>query len=195
MNNRDFSHLLEKTIDSKLIFNGKVLRLHHDTVSLPDKTTAKREYCRHNGGVGVLPITDDGNIILVRQFRYPHASLTLEIPAGKLEAKDADVYASAVRELREETGATSDNIKYLGEIYPSPAIMDEIIHLFLATDLQFGETDLDDDEFLECEKIPFTDALNMVMSGEIKDAKTQIAILKYFAIKNMNNKELENKNG
>ena len=184
MNNRDFSHLLEKTIDSKLIFNGKVLRLHHDTVSLPDETTAKREYCRHNGGVGVLPITDDGNIILVRQFRYPHASLTLEIPAGKLEAKDADVYASAVRELREETGATSDSIKYLGEIYPSPAIMDEIIHLFLATDLQFGETDLDDDEFLECEKIPFTDALNMVMSGEIKDAKTQIAILKYFAIKN-----------
>ena len=184
MDKTKFDHLCEKTLDEKLIFDGRVIRLFHDTVTLPDGKVAMREYCRHNGGVGVLPVTNDGHIILVRQFRYPHDKLTLEIPAGKLEAKDADIYASAMRELREETGAVSGNVKYLGEIFPSPAILDEVIHLFLATDLKFGDTDLDDDEFLECEKISFENALKMVLSGEIKDAKTQIALLKYFAIKN-----------
>ena len=190
MKENNFEHLLEKTLDEKLIFDGKILRLYHDTVELPDSARAMREYCRHNGGVCVLPIKDDGSIIIVRQFRYPHNKLTLEIPAGKLEAKDADIYASAMRELREETGADSGNVVYLGKILPSPAILDEVIHLFLATDLKFGEKHLDDDEFLECETVPFCDALRMVLSGEIEDAKTQIAILKYFAIK-----ETENKNG
>ena len=190
MDKSKFEHLFEKVQDKRLIFDGKVIRLYHDTVTLPDGKEAMREYCRHNGGVCVLPITNDGSVIMVRQFRYPHGKLTLEIPAGKLEAKDANIYASAMRELREETGAMSGNVKYLGEIFPSPAILDEIIHLFLATDLEFGDTDLDDDEFLECDKIPFDCALSMVLSGEIKDAKTQIAILKYFAIK-----EMENKNG
>lgn len=190
MAEKNFDHLLEKTVEEKKIFDGKILRLYHDTVELPDGERAMREYCRHNGGVCVLPVTCDGNIILVRQYRYPHGKLTLEIPAGKLETKDADIYASAMRELKEETGATSDNVEYLGKILPSPAILSEVIHVFLATDLKFGERCLDDDEFLECETISFDDALGMVLSGEIEDAKTQIAILKYFA-KN----RLENKNG
>ena len=167
MTEKSFDHLLEKTVDEKKIFDGKILRLYHDTVELPDGCRAMREYCRHNGGVCVLPVTDDGKIFLVRQYRYPHGKLTLEIPAGKLEDKDADIYASAVRELREETGATSDNVTYLGKILPSPAILSEVIHLFLATDLSFGEKSPDDDEFLECEAVPFDDALGMVLSGEI----------------------------
>ena len=190
MTEKNFDHLLEKTIEEKKIFDGKILRLYHDTIELPDGERAMREYCRHNGGVCVLPITRDGKVILVRQYRYPHGKLTLEIPAGKLEAKDADIYESAMRELKEETGATSDNVIYLGKILPSPAILSEIIHVFLATNLNFGERCLDNDEFLECEEISFDDALSMVLSGEIEDAKTQIAILKYFA-KN----RLENKNG
>lgn len=190
MTEKSFDHLLEKTVNEKKIFDGRVIRLYHDTVELPDKSQAMREYCRHNGGVSVLPVTDDGKILLVRQFRYPHGKLTLEIPAGKLESKDTDIYEAAMRELREETGATSDNVVYLGKILPSPAILDEVIHLFLATNLKFGKNQLDDDEFLECEAIPFDDALKMVISGEIEDAKTQLAILKYFAMN-----RLENKNG
>ena len=177
--------LAEKTTNEKLIFDGKVIRLFHDTVELPDKSSAMREYCRHNGGVGVIPITDDENILCVTQYRYPHARLTLEIPAGKLEAKDIDHRESALRELREETGTTCDKLTYLGEIYPSPAILDEVIHLYMAEGLHFGESDLDDDEFLECEKIPLEALFNKVMSGEIKDAKTQIAVLKVWAMKNM----------
>ena len=186
----DFDHLLEKTVEERKIFDGKIIRLYHDTVELPDKSRAMREYCRHNGGVCVLPVTDDGKIFLVRQYRYPHAKLTLEIPAGKLEDNDSDLRTAALRELKEETGATTSNVIYLGEIFPSPAILDEVIHLFLATDLDFGEGNPDDDEFLECQAIKFEDALEMVTSGEIKDAKTQIAILKYFTMK-----RLENENG
>ncbi len=185
-----FDHLLEKTVDEKKIFDGKIIRLYHDTVELPNGSRAMREYCRHNGGVCVLPVTDDGKIILVSQYRYPHEKITLEIPAGKLESKDGDLLSAAMRELKEETGATSDNVKYLGEIFPSPAILDEVIHLFLATNLNFGKSNPDDDEFLECRTVKFEDALEMVLSGEIRDAKTQIAILKYFTIN-----RLENKNG
>lgn len=179
----------EKTKEEKLIFNGKILRLYHDTVTLPDNNSAMREYCRHNGGVGVIPVTDNGDILCVEQYRYPHAKMTLEIPAGKLEAKDCDHRHSALRELREETGAVCDKLIYLGEIYPSPAILDEVIHLYMAEGLHFGERDLDDDEFLECYRIPLDTMFKMVIDGEICDAKTQIAVLKVWAMKNMEDKK------
>ena len=175
----------EKTKEEKLIFDGKILRLYHDTVTLPDKNSAMREYCRHNGGVGVIPVTDDGHILCVTQYRYPHGKMTLEIPAGKLEDKDCNHRESALRELKEETGATCDKLTYLGEIYPSPAILDEVIHLYMAEGLHFGENHLDDDEFLECKKIPLDTLFSKVMRGEIRDAKTQIAILKVWAMKNL----------
>ncbi len=184
MKNSKFDALCEKTAAEKLIFDGRIIRLFHDKVELPDGSLSYREYCRHNGGVCILPVTDGGEILMVRQFRYPHGKITLEIPAGKLENKDTDLLSAALRELKEETGAATANVKYLGEIFPSPAILDEVIHLFLAEDLTLGESHPDDGEFLECERIPFEDALKMVLSGEIRDAKTQIAILKYFAIKN-----------
>lgn len=174
----------EKTKEEKLIFDGKILRLYHDTVTLPDGNDAMREYCRHNGGVGVIPVDDNGDILCVEQYRYPHAKMTLEIPAGKLEVKDCDHRESALRELKEETGATCDKLTYLGEIYPSPAILDEVIHLYMAEGLHFGERDLDDDEFLECRRIPLDTMLKMVIDGEICDAKTQIAVLKVYALRN-----------
>lgn len=170
--------LTEKTADSKLIFDGKVLKLYYDTVTCPDGKSAMREYCRHRGGVCVIPLTDNGELLCVSQYRYPHAEITMEIPAGKLEEKDSDHRAAALRELKEETGAECETLTYLGKIYPSPAIMDEVIHMYLAEGLRFGQAQLDDDEFLECRKIPLNELYLMLNEGKIPDAKTQIAILR-----------------
>lgn len=180
----DKEALIEKTKESKLIFDGKVLRLRHDKVILPDGSEAMREYCRHNGGVCVIPMTDEGEILVVSQYRYPHDEITIEIPAGKLEAKDTDHHAAALRELEEETGATCDSLTYLGKIYPTPAIIDEVIHMYLAEGLRFGESHPDDDEFLECERIPLAKMREMVYDGLIPDAKTQIAVLRVWDMKN-----------
>lgn len=170
--------LIESEKNSELIYDGRVLHVYKDEVILPDGNTATREYCKHNGGVCVLPLTDDGKVLCVKQYRYPHKKCLLEIPAGKLETKDTDIRAAAIRELREETGAECNELIYLGSIYPSPALMDEIIYVFFARGLSFGEQSTDDDEFLECEAIEFTRLIEMVCSDEIHDAKTQIAVLK-----------------
>lgn len=183
MNNINVDNFKETCKKSDLIFNGKVLRLFHDEVTLPNNESAMREYCRHNGGVAVIPLTENNEILCVSQYRYPHAEMTLEIPAGKRESKDQDTMAAAMRELKEETGAVANKITYLGEIYPSPAIMDEVIYLYLAEGLHIEDQSLDDDEFLECKKIPLNKLVDMVLAGEIKDAKTQIAILKVYAMK------------
>ena len=137
-----------------------------------------REYCKHNGGVCVLPLTDDGQVILVEQYRYAHSSLTLEIPAGKLERTDCDVTSAALRELKEETGAVCKKLTYLGPTYPSPALMDEVIHVYLAEELEFGENDLDDDEFIEVVRIPIKELAEMICRGEIIDGKTQAGVMK-----------------
>ncbi len=170
--------LIEKEKDSKLIYDGRVLHLYRDTVELPNGHEDIREYCKHNGGVCVLPLTDDGDVICVNQYRYAHREITLEIPAGKLEVTDTDIYSAALRELREETGAECEELVYLGKTYPSPALMDEIIHIFLARGLNIGKSSPDYDEFLECERIPLKNMLEMVLSDKIPDAKTQIAVLK-----------------
>lgn len=174
-NERD---LIEKEKHSQLIYDGRVLHLYKDTVTLPNGHEDIREYCRHNGGVCVLPLTNDGDVICVHQYRYAHREITLEIPAGKLEPSDTDIRAAAMRELREETGAYCRKLTYLGKMYPSPALMDEVIHMFLATDLELGQSSPDEDEFLECERIPFEKLLKMALDDEIHDAKTQLAILK-----------------
>ncbi len=170
--------LIEKEKTSELIYDGRVLHLYKDTVTLPDGEEALREYCRHGGGVCVLPLTDDGEVICVRQYRYPHRRVTLEIPAGKLEKTDTDIRSAALRELEEETGAECRELIYLGQIYTSPALINEIIYVFFAKGLSFGEKDLDDDEFLECERIPLEKLVGMVCNDEIHDAKTQYAALR-----------------
>lgn len=168
----------ERAVSSQLIFDGKVVHLYKDDITLPDGNTAFREYCRHIGAVCVIPITDDGEVICVRQYRYPFAEVLLEIPAGKLDFKGEIPLDAVKRELREETGAVSTKLTYLGKFYPSPAILDECIHMYMAEELSFGDTDFDEDEFIEVVKIPLDTLVSMVIKGEIPDAKTQAAVMK-----------------
>lgn len=170
--------LTETTLKENYIYKGKIINLRKDDVELPDGKTAIREFVEHNGGVCVLPLTDDDEIVFVRQFRYPYKEELLEIPAGKRDSKDEIPLECGKRELREETGAVAKEYINLGELYPSPGYVGEVIYMFLAKGLTFGEDDRDEDEFLNVEKIPFRKALEMIINGELKDAKTQTAILK-----------------
>lgn len=171
--------LIEREKSSELIFDGKVLHLYRDEIVLPDGSIGVREYCKHMGGVCVLPLTDEGEVILVKQYRYAHRKCTLEIPAGKLEVgENNDIRSAALRELKEETGAECDELIYLGEMYPSPALLSEVIYMYFARGLHFGDRHLDEDEFLECERIPLEKMIEMVCNGSLPDAKTQIAALR-----------------
>ena len=168
--------LYEKIISSDTKFAGDVLTLRVDQVELPDGTLSKREVIQHNGAVGIVPVTENKEILLVRQFRSASRKVMLELPAGKLEAGE-DPYDCGLRELEEETGYTTNKLEKLISYYSSPAILEEILHLYIAFDLKQGKVHLDDDEFLECVKMPFCDIKKMIISGEIQDAKTIIGIM------------------
>lgn len=176
MEQNDF--LKETQIDSTDLYDGTVVHLFKDTVLLSDGKTATREYVRHIGAAAVLPITEEGDALLVRQFRYPFGKALLEIPAGKRDSFSEDPLVTAKRELEEETGFVAKKLIPLGEYYPSPAILDERISLYLALELKEGIQHLDCDEFLLPIRIPFTELIGMVERGEIKDGKTQVAVLK-----------------
>ena len=178
-------NLKEKQLNAEYIYKGKIINLRKDEVLLPNYETALREVIEHPGGVCVAALTDDDEILMVRQYRYPYSEIVLEIPAGKRDSKDELPLDCGKRELREETGAIAENYFELGELYPTPGYCGEIIWLFGATGISFSETHLDDDEFLEFEKIPFKKAVEMVISGEIKDSKTQVAILKLKLLKDL----------
>lgn len=170
--------LTEKKISSKSIYEGKIIHLSVDDVRLPDGKPAVREVVRHPGAVCVVPITDEGEVLCVRQFRYPFSRVTLEIPAGKLDSPDEEHEAAARRELAEETGAVCRELTFIGELYSSPAILDEVIYMYCARGLSYIEADPDDDEFIEPVRIPLATIKDMILAGEIKDAKTQAAVLK-----------------
>ena len=172
--------LTEKPISSELIYRGKILDLYRDGVELPNGGSGVREYIRHVGAVCVVPVTDDGNVVMEKQFRYPFRSVLTEIPAGKLDGKDEAPEEAARRELREETGATAAEWIPLGDFYPTCAYSDEVIHMYLARGLSFGERALDEDEFLNVQLIPLEDVYRDVMTGKIKDGKTQTAVLKAY---------------
>ena len=174
--------LYESTDKVTGIFNGKVLVMHHDDVTLCNGAAAKRECVDHPGGVAVIALTDDGKVPLVRQFRYPYKEVIYEIPAGKLE-KGEDPFEAGKREFKEEVGAVADEYFPLGELYPSPGYTNEIIRLYGATGLRFEEQNLDEDEFLQIVYMPLDELVDRVMSGEIKDAKTVAAALKLKLIK------------
>lgn len=169
--------LFEKKLTSKQVFDGVVVKLFVDEVELPDGKKSVREVVRHPGAVCVVPVTDKGEVIMVKQFRYAFDKVLLEIPAGKLE-KGEDPREAAIRELEEETGTVAEKIEHIGELYTTVAILDEKIQMYLATGLTYKNAHPDDGEFLEVEKIPLNTLVDMVMSGEIKDSKTQIALLK-----------------
>ena len=168
----------EKKVSSRLIFDGKVVHLYCDEVSLPNGDLSVREYVKHIGAVCVVPVTDEGEIVCVRQYRYAIGKAMLEIPAGKLDAPDEDRREAALRELREETGASCKRLDFIGDFYSSPAILDERISMYMARGLEFGDTDFDDDEYIEIEKIPVDELVRMICSGEITDVKTQAGVLK-----------------
>ncbi len=170
--------LREECVSSRLIFDGRVVQLYVDRVRLPDGREAEREYMRHIGAVCVLPLDRDGVVHCVRQYRYPHGEVLLEIPAGKLDSKTEDRASAALRELQEETGYRCGRLTFLGSIYTSPAILDEVIGLYLAEELTPGETHFDEDEFLAPVAVPLEELADRVMRGEIPDAKTQLAVLR-----------------
>ena len=178
-------NLEEKFLKREEIYNGKVLHVVKDTVIIPNGEQSIREFCMHVGAVSVLPLLDDGTVIMERQYRYAHGSVLFEIPAGKLNSPDEDRLEAAKRELREETGAVAQRWTDLGLLIPTPALVNERIQMFLAEDITFGKQQLDDDEFLELERIPLSTLKEMVMRGEIPDAKTQICILKVAEMKKL----------
>lgn len=170
-------HLAEKTLEVEKIYDGKILELTREKALLENGETAYREVVHHSGGVCVAALTDKNEVLMVRQFRYPFKEVLLEVPAGKRE-KDEEPIECGIRELKEECGAQAKEFIPLGRLYPTVAYDTEIIYMFLARGLSFGEQKLDEDEFLEVEKIPLDEACEMVMRDEIPDSKTQIALLK-----------------
>ena len=173
-----FENLTEIQSGSQEIFDGVVVHLYKDTVTLPNGKPAVREVIRHVGAVGVIPVTDNGKVIIERQFRYPLNRVVTEIPAGKLDSFTEDRLSAAKRELEEETGYTAGTWIPLGDYYPSPAYCDERITLYLARDLRQGQRHLDEDEFLNFESVPLSQLVDDVMEGRITDGKTQVAVLK-----------------
>lgn len=170
--------LIERKIDSKEVYSGPLLHVFSDSVTLPNGNAAKRDLIRHIGAVAVLPILDDGRVIIEHQFRYPVNEVLIEIPAGKLDSKTEDKVEAIKRELREETGYVASEWMELGDMYPTPAYSDEVIRLYVAKGLTKGDRDLDEDEFIDVKAVPLSSLLSDVMEGRIKDAKSQIAILK-----------------
>ncbi len=171
-------NLQEKTLTSTYRFRGHIINVRTDTALLPNGATAGREVVEHPGGVCVAALTGENELLFVRQFRYPYGEVLLELPAGKRDRNDEDPLECGKRELLEETGATAAVYQSLGSVYPTPGFCNEVIYLFLARDITFGASQPDDDEFLEVERIPLNKAVEMVLNGEIRDAKTQIAVLK-----------------
>ena len=172
------SQFEEKQLEREEIYDGAVLHVVKDKILLPDGNTSFREFCLHKGAVAVIPITENNEAILVRQFRYAHHREFLEIPAGKFDFVGEEPLAAAKRELAEETGAEAESYVSLGVLDTTPALIDEKIHMYMATGLTYGEMHPDEDEFLSVHKIPISELVEMVMKGEIRDGKTQIAILK-----------------
>lgn len=167
----------EKTVSTEQIFKGKIISLQVDEVELPNGKLSKREIVRHPGAVGLIALTDDNKIVMVEQFRKPLERSLLEIPAGKLEpGENPDV--TAERELEEETGYRAGNMEYISSFYTSPGFANEIIHLYLATELEKVENpaEADDDEFVELVELSLEESLVCIENDRIYDAKTIFAI-------------------
>lgn len=173
-----FENLTEVKENSEEIFDGEVVHLYKDSVVLPNGKMATREVIRHVGAVAIVPITDDGKVIVERQFRYPLNRVVTEIPAGKLNCKSEDRLEAAKRELEEETGFTAKEWICLGDYIPAAAYCDEVITMYLARGLSKGERCLDEDEFLDVEVMDLDELVGAIMQGKIADGKTIAAVMK-----------------
>jgi len=170
----DYTETLVRHING---YNGLIVNTTLDRVVLQNGEHTLREVVDHPGGVTVIPIDEEGFVYCVRQFRYPMAEHLLEVPAGKLE-RGEDPLECAVRELSEETGISADELTFLGKVYPSPGFCRETLYIYMARGLNFGVAHLDHNEFLDVEKIHLDELVRLVMTNEITDAKTVIAVLK-----------------
>lgn len=176
-------NLKEKQIKAEYVYKGRIINLRKDEALLPNGATALREVIEHPGGVCVAALTENDEILLVKQFRYPYGEEILEIPAGKRDRSGEEPLECGKRELKEETGASAERFIPLGTLYPSPGYCGEIIWMYAATGLSYGEQQPDEDEFLAVEKLPLDTIVEKIMSGEITDAKTQAAVLKLKLLK------------
>ena len=172
-----YEDLIEKKVSSEAIFDGVLLHVKRDTVTLPNGKEATREWIKHPGASSVIPILPDGRIILVRQYRYPIGEVTLEVPAGKLDAPDEDPLVCAERELSEETGYTAQKITKLTTIATTVGFSNEYIHMYKAEGLTPGPQHPDADEFINVVRLPLDEAVAMVLDGRIYDAKSVSSIL------------------
>jgi ADP-ribose pyrophosphatase len=168
--------LTEHCVSTERVYDGVLLKVHRDVVRLPDGSEGAREYIRHPGAVAIVPLFDDGRVLLERQFRYPHRREFIEVPAGKLEPGEPHL-DTAKRELLEETGYAAAQWTRLGVIHTAIAYTDEAIEIFLATKLEKRERKLDQGEFLELLIVNFEEAVQMIHDGRISDAKTVAALL------------------
>ena len=161
----------EKKLTSKKVFDGKLLHVYSDEAELPDKTTSTREWIKHPGASAVVPVFEDGSIMLLHQFRYPPKQTFIEVPAGKIDPGE-DQKTTAERELFEESGIKCEHLEEVGSFYPAIGYADEIIYVYAAWGLTVEDQSVDDDEFLLKYRIPFSKALEMIKTGEITDGKT-----------------------
>ena len=173
--------LFEKTLTSETKFEGRIIKVLRDTVELENGKTSAREVVCHNGGVCVAALTEQNEVLLVRQFRYPYKEVLLELPAGKLEPGEIPLEA-AKREQKEETGTQAEEYLSLGKYFATPAYCTEQIYLWACRVTAFGEQHLDEGEFLEVVTVPLEKAVAMVLNNEIPDGKTQVGILKIYVL-------------
>ena len=165
----------EKTLKSERIYDGRILNLRKDTVTV-ETGTSEREIVEHNGGAVIVPVTDDGKIVMVKQYRKAAERVMLEVPAGKIDPGE-DHYTTAIRELREETGYTADNVRFLTKMYPSVGYSEEKLYIYMVTGLTPGETDPDENEAIDVVEIPLEEIHKDIMEGKIEDAKTICGIM------------------
>ncbi len=168
--------LTEKQISSDQLVDGALLKVYRDRVELPDGSTSVREWIDHPGAAAVVPLFEDGQTLLVRQFRYPPRRTFLEVPAGKIDKGGEAPEVVAARELEEETGWRARRFTHLGSTYPCIGYSDEVIHFYLARDLERGRQNFEDGEFMEVKRLPFDEVFAMARRGELLDMKTITAL-------------------
>ncbi len=177
MKRTDAAEMIERTLKENEVFRGRIFTAYDDEVTLPNGGTSRREYVSHRGGVCCAALNEKNELAFVRQYRYAYGQVVAELPAGKLEAGENPDDAIR-RELREEVGAEGIGWRSMGKLYPTPGYCNEIIHLYACRIRSVGEQQPDEDECLEVDFVPLEDAVEMVMSGQLPDSKTQVLIMK-----------------
>ena len=171
---QDPTGLGEDTLSSELVYTGDYFKVYRDTVSLPNGASSYREYLKHPGAVMIIPVFDNGDVLVERQYRYPMRQVFVEFPAGKKDAGEAPL-ETAQRELLEETGYTAKNYNHITDIHNALAYSDEVIHFYIAEDLHdSGQQKLDDNEFVQVMRVPLVELMNWIRQGWVPDVKTQL---------------------